>query len=141
MASAGLAAIYALQLPSTTYEGDNYILNQQVCRAAVKTYSGKTSPKGNTPISEHSGFSQQTMESLLDARAMAMVGQLAEKKAEIQEWTDLSWDCVAVAKAVTEANISQHLKKAIDELKSGKVLTSEHQVLINMYQLVSRHTG
>lgn len=137
-ASAGLAAIYAHQLPATTYEGDNYILNQQVCRAAVKTYADSTkSRRKPAASSEHISFEDQ-MGSLLEARAAAMVEQLAAKKAKTREWTDLSWDCVSVAKAITEANICQHLKKATDGLQGQKAPTAEHRALINVYQVVGQ---
>ncbi|KAK7684475.1 hypothetical protein QCA50_012422 [Cerrena zonata] len=38
-AFAGLGRIYADNLPSVTYEGDNFVLDQQVARAAVKAYN------------------------------------------------------------------------------------------------------
>lgn len=135
MASAGLAAIYALQLPSTTYEGDNYILNQQVCRAAVKAYSEQANADKSISSSEFTGSENQAG-LLLQRRAMAMVGQLAQKKTEMRQWTDLSWDCVAVARAVTEANISKHLSKAIEELQNQKSGSAEHAILMRIYELV-----
>ncbi|KAL1739044.1 hypothetical protein HDZ31DRAFT_69351 [Schizophyllum fasciatum] len=37
-AAAGIGRIYAEWLPSATFEGDNYVLDQQVVRAALKAY-------------------------------------------------------------------------------------------------------
>ncbi|GAA5907744.1 hypothetical protein JCM6882_008961 [Rhodosporidiobolus microsporus] len=39
----GVGRIYGTELPSVTYEGDNYILNFQVARAALKTLSALAS--------------------------------------------------------------------------------------------------
>lgn len=136
LASAGLAAIYALQLPSTTYEGDNFILNQQVCRAAVKmrdVHRSDTHAKGS---SGHVGSLEQAC-AILKSRAEVMVDKLAEKKARTQQWTDLSWECVSVGNAITEANISQHLRRAVDDLRRGRHMSPEQQVLVNMYELAS----
>ncbi|CAL1698461.1 unnamed protein product [Somion occarium] len=42
---AGLGRLYANNLPSVTYEGDNFVLDQQVTRAAVKAYKNFVSSK------------------------------------------------------------------------------------------------
>ncbi|KAG6809524.1 hypothetical protein H0H92_015920 [Tricholoma furcatifolium] len=50
-AFAGLGRIYADYLPSVTYEGDNFVLDQQVVRAAVKsltTLLSSSNPNPNT---------------------------------------------------------------------------------------------
>lgn len=40
MAAAGLGSMYAQLSPSRTYEGDNYVLSQQIGRAVVKHWKG-----------------------------------------------------------------------------------------------------
>lgn len=136
LASAGLAAIYALQLPSTTYEGDNYILNQQVCRAAVKAHSKQANVEALGSSSKFTSCEDQAG-LLLQRRAMAMVDQLARKKAKTPKWTDLSWDCVAVARAVTEANISKQLARTAKELRGQASRSAEQDLLVDIYGWVS----
>lgn len=137
LASAGLAAIYAHQLPSTTYEGDNYILNQQVCRAAVKSQAGAanvderdSSPLGCSPDGS------AKMIKLLELRKYHMVKQLASKKTSKTSWTSLSWECAAVAKAVTEADIAKHLEHALNDLSSPKADNEESKALTRLYEIV-----
>ncbi|THU89410.1 peroxisomal oxidase [Dendrothele bispora CBS 962.96] len=48
-AFSGLANLYADYVPSVTFEGENYVLDQQTVRAALKAFRDITS--GNTPLS------------------------------------------------------------------------------------------
>lgn len=134
MASAGLAAIYAHQLPSTTYEGDNYILCQQVCRAAIKIYGSQSQPGGQPKTSVTNAKEAIT---LLQSRAAAAVQRLSQSKSKSQSWTDLSWKCISVAKAVTEANIARHIGQSIEALAVSYANLAEADILKLVYELVS----
>lgn len=134
MASAGLAAIYAHQLPSTTYEGDNYILNQQVCRAAIKLHNGKAAHSTSPQVSVKNA---REAIHLLQTRAARLVEQLARSKSGSTSWTDLSWKCVSVANAVTEANIARHVGQAIEALAVSYANLPEADALKSVYELVS----
>lgn len=46
---AGLGRLYAEYVPSVTYEGDNFVLDLQVARSALKSYKGIRSSKNPTP--------------------------------------------------------------------------------------------
>ncbi|TRM55468.1 acyl-CoA dehydrogenase/oxidase C-terminal [Schizophyllum amplum] len=59
-AAAGLGRIYAEVLPSATYEGDNYVLDQQVVRAALKAYKALNSSANDLPPS--SAYLQRLMD-------------------------------------------------------------------------------
>jgi acyl-CoA oxidase len=142
MASAGMASIYAAQLPSTTYEGDNFILNQQVCRAAVKDYEAKkaredlqlsSQTRVSRTIEKFGGDMGKEASALLDVRAGVVVGRLAKRKAVTSSWTDLSWECVPVATAVTEATISRQILSAV----SKDARPAEAAILKKVYTLVS----
>ncbi|EJD04840.1 peroxisomal oxidase [Fomitiporia mediterranea MF3/22] len=47
-AYAGLGKVYAEALPSVTYEGDNFVLDQQVVRAVMKAYNQGPSSAGQS---------------------------------------------------------------------------------------------
>ncbi|KAF9529139.1 peroxisomal oxidase [Crepidotus variabilis] len=49
-AFSGLGNVYANYLPATTYEGDNFVLDQQVVRAALKTYRRLFSSGGQPSV-------------------------------------------------------------------------------------------
>ncbi|KAG9033601.1 hypothetical protein FRB95_014589 [Tulasnella sp. JGI-2019a] len=50
-AFAGVGRIWASSVPGMTYEGDNYVLDQQVVRAAVKSYRNLTTSSSSLPPS------------------------------------------------------------------------------------------
>ncbi|KAG6812804.1 hypothetical protein H0H93_013675, partial [Arthromyces matolae] len=52
-AFAGLGRLYADYLPSATYEGDNFVLDQQVVRAALKSYNALISSPDPSQASKH----------------------------------------------------------------------------------------
>ncbi|KAI5121476.1 hypothetical protein M0805_003932 [Coniferiporia weirii] len=49
-AYAALGLVYANALPSATYEGDNFVLDQQVVRAALKACNDLTATKLSSPV-------------------------------------------------------------------------------------------
>lgn len=155
MASAGLASIYAAQLPAATYEGDNFILCQQVCRSALKAlakFEGAARDiRSLTPSSAYLAALQtldsvspreaietpQGLAQILCERAAVLVKQLSKLYAQNPDWTRLSWRCVNVAAAITEANLSRSLIKEIDSSsRLAELDTSERRILTEVYTFV-----
>ncbi|GAA5870580.1 hypothetical protein JCM3774_003713 [Rhodotorula dairenensis] len=155
LASTGIGRIYATELPSTTYEGDNYILNLQVARSALKAFTNLVtakapgealsqltpssaylaslvSPPPNLPLAIPStieGWQDlHTLQRLLSLRAALTVARVA-RQLEPQgggagggagkKFGDLSWECVALSKAVVEAFLAKVMVEAVSSSSSA----------------------
>ncbi|KAF8882820.1 acyl-CoA oxidase [Infundibulicybe gibba] len=118
-AFAGLGRIYADYLPSTTYEGDNFVLDQQVARAALKSYKIFTSSK--TPTSSSLTPSSNYLRCLLEPH-------LRLPSSETISWTDpatciqiLEWRAALVVRehaqniSDPDASVYQRVSKAVTE--------------------------
>ncbi|KJA24892.1 hypothetical protein HYPSUDRAFT_65201 [Hypholoma sublateritium FD-334 SS-4] len=132
-AFAGLGRLYADYLPSVTYEGDNFVLDQQVVRSALKSYHQLFSAKTPSvallsPSSSYLRFlisrpsvapslSAQELRDpataiyLLELRAALIVHEHAQHAAD----QDASVN-QRVSKAVTEAFIAMQVRGMIDGL-------------------------
>ncbi|KAF8644979.1 hypothetical protein AX16_008153 [Volvariella volvacea WC 439] len=64
-AFAGLGRVYADFLPSVTYEGDNFVLDQQVVRAALKAYKALFASFSHPHLSSHGYGPSQSRDSQL----------------------------------------------------------------------------
>ncbi|GAA5824781.1 hypothetical protein JCM5353_004441 [Sporobolomyces roseus] len=138
LASSGVGRIYASELPSATYEGDNYILHLQVARAALKSlrgfiaspkdaelspssaYLSTLQPSPSLPVSSPSSWKDLGFLShLLDLRAALSVAHLAKMMDQNgKKFSELSWECVPVSQAVVEAFLGRRMKEAV-ESKEG----------------------
>ncbi|GAA5931019.1 uncharacterized protein JCM15063_002522 [Sporobolomyces koalae] len=134
LASSGVGRIYASELPSATYEGDNYILHLQVARAALKSLRGfvaspKTaqlspssaylahlSPAPKLPVSPpRSWLDLSFLSHLLELRAALSVAHLAKMMDHNgKKFSELSWESVPVSQAVVEAFLARRMVEAIE---------------------------
>ncbi|KAG6864904.1 hypothetical protein C0991_006474, partial [Blastosporella zonata] len=156
-AFAGLGRIYADYLPSVTFEGDNFVLDQQVVRAALKahnalmsssnpmTHSESLSPsssylcllvlpnQGPPTPSATLWLDPKTSIALLEWRAALLVRDHARIIATSQ------LDAAVyqrIAKAVTEAFVAVQVGKMVDDLGSvGKVTGESAAVVRGVYTL------
>ncbi|KIM41888.1 hypothetical protein M413DRAFT_445097 [Hebeloma cylindrosporum] len=134
-AFAGLGRLYADYPPSVTYEGDNFVLDQQVVRAALKSYRSLFASKppavaSLTPSSAYlrhlvnpptipASFSDKdwrdpaTSILLLELRAAFLVHEHAQNALE----TDASAN-QRVSKAVTESFVAAQVGGMINSLSS-----------------------
>ncbi|GAA6011611.1 hypothetical protein JCM10207_002678 [Rhodosporidiobolus poonsookiae] len=137
LASTGVGRIYAAELPSATYEGDNYILNLQVARAALKSfqafmtnssqatltpstsYLSSLSPFPTLPLtpptSAPAWASLPLLTRLLSLRAALSVARLAALVQSGKPFSELSWECAGVSEAVVEAFLAERLGEALVE--------------------------
>ncbi|KAI0830358.1 acyl-CoA oxidase [Trametes gibbosa] len=149
---AGVGRLYADYLPSATFEGDNFVLDQQVVRAALKAYdvhvaSKETPDSGLSPSSAYLRLLIQTEPGadtsstqawkdphtsilVLEKRAAAMV----EERARHRDEPDASSD-YRVARAVTEAFVSVQVGKIIRALEETVGGRREANALRTLYLL------
>ncbi|KAI8996281.1 acyl-CoA oxidase [Trametes punicea] len=131
---AGVGRIYADYLPSATYEGDNFVLDQQVVRAALKAYDAlvvhrtrsvsdltpstsylHTLVQGSqaSPVSPSESWDDpKTSISILEKRAAAMVEERAKQRSDPDAGSDHR-----VAGAVTDAFVAVRVGEIIQDME------------------------
>ncbi|KAH7928004.1 acyl-CoA oxidase [Leucogyrophana mollusca] len=149
-AFSGVGRLYADYLPSVTYEGDNFVLDGQVVRAALKSYRSLLSskepsasllspstmylrlllngPRGPPLVSSPSWSESAVVITMLEQRAALMVQEYArtieEPDASVNQ---------RLSKAVTEAFVAAQVGHMIDELKTLPAM--ERRVISDLYRL------
>ncbi|KAL4243883.1 Acyl-coenzyme A oxidase [Abortiporus biennis] len=146
-AYAGIGRIYADNLPSVTYEGDNYLLDQQVVRAAVKAYHAFTNSASSATVqltpstnylrtlvfhTSETSFDwndSKDVVRLLQTRAAKVVQQYARQSENLDASADQR-----VSRAVTDAFVAQQVQTFISAL-SGELPGRESLVLTDLFRL------
>lgn len=158
MDASGVGRIFARELPSTTYEGDNFILNLQVARAALKTLKSLRSSPAKTTLSPSSAYlasitvpfeplastpqswlSHPLLIQIISLRAALQVQRLERLLAAGKQFSELSHECVAVSKGIVEAFLVSRMLVALDEvdgLLSKGVSPAEKGVIENVIHFV-----
>jgi acyl-CoA oxidase len=145
----GVGSLFAAQTPSQTYEGDNYVISQQIARALVKAL-GFLKQMPDAPLPDSFAYLRLAVNGLriakdddlhmLHARAAGLVAELAKEVATNPEkgWTDHSWTAARAAAAhadvfvcsslpetpLTKLHILSTLVAALPELLETGVVTS-----------------
>ncbi|GAA5903142.1 uncharacterized protein JCM6883_002709 [Sporobolomyces salmoneus] len=155
LASSGVGRIYASELPSATYEGDNYILHLQVARAALKSLRGFIASPSAAQLSSSSAYLSTLHPSpklpvsppkywsdigflahLLDLRAALSVAHLAKMMDQNgKRFSELSWECVPVSQAVVEAFLGRRMQEAV-EGKEGLLVQGAGQAEKEVFRKV-----
>ncbi|GAA6043197.1 hypothetical protein JCM8097_000317 [Rhodosporidiobolus ruineniae] len=150
LAATGVGRVWAQELPSVTYEGDNFILNLQVARAALKslrTFLSAPSPSAalsaltpsssylsalpslsslplplsDLPTTEEGWRSLPLLRRLFALRAAASVANLgARLEKDGKKFSELSWECVGVSEAVVEAFLAERLGEKVGRGRLGE---------------------
>jgi len=133
-AFSGLGRLYADYLPSVTYEGDNFVLDQQVVRAALKSYANLLKLKDTSILSASNTYLRLLVDSsavpsmpsvdawqdpttaivLLELRAALLVRELARSI----DNPDASAS-QRVGRAVTEAFVAARVGEVIKGLPAA----------------------
>lgn len=144
-AFSGLGRTYADYVPSATYEGDNFVLDQQVVRAAVKSFKALSSQPSLSPstaylrilaekepmpaIRSESWKDPKVLVLLLEWRAALVVREYAahipSSDANVQQ---------RVSKAVAEAFVGARVGEFIQEL--GQIMSvKDANIVSQLYHL------
>ncbi|KIY64727.1 peroxisomal oxidase [Cylindrobasidium torrendii FP15055 ss-10] len=135
-AFSGLVSLYSDSLPSVTYEGENYVLDKQVVRAARKavkhgigqqqsTFAAFLTLKDPPAISEATWESPEALAGLLGWRAAALV--------RCDSLDDDAGFERRISKAVTEAFVANQVLDIIEMGKhngGGPVLTAVYTLFL-----------
>ncbi|KAI0758856.1 acyl-CoA oxidase [Fomes fomentarius] len=156
---AGVGRLYADYLPAATYEGDNFVLDQQVVRAALKAFEALVVKKtrstsdltpstsylrhlaGPPPINPSSPLAwddPQTSITVLEQRAARVVQERADRLSD----PDASMD-QRVSRAVTDAFVAGQVGKIIDALGAdlGKKDAAILRKLYTLHLLTAVESG
>ncbi|KAH8928261.1 acyl-CoA oxidase [Atractiella rhizophila] len=99
--SNGLGRLYANTLPSATYEGENYVLMNQVVRGAVKSVDTTPKAKARLELLDVPSWIQHARR-LAAARASAWTVKIAGLLNSGKKSTEVGWYGEKVANAVSE---------------------------------------
>jgi acyl-CoA oxidase len=135
----GVSEIFATFVPANTYEGDNYVLSQQVARFLLKqlqnVVQGKKITSGSADYLAHLAegtsdtFEFASHEQILDpqvqlklfgTRAARLVADLGQQLQAGREWSDLNIECWTLSFAHTEYLILKQLIQKVESLKSSE---------------------
>ncbi|KAK9120812.1 hypothetical protein Syun_018429 [Stephania yunnanensis] len=163
--SSGLPELFAVYVPSCTYEGDNYILQLQVARILMKTVSQLGSgvqPVGTTAYLgrvEHlmqcqcsvqkaeDWLKPSTIQEAFEARATRMAVACAQKLSTMpnqeEGFAELSADLVEVAIAHCQLIVVSKFIEKLQQDIPGKGVRKQLEVLCNVYalSLLHKHQG
>ncbi|KAI0042754.1 peroxisomal oxidase [Auriscalpium vulgare] len=150
-AFAGLGTLYAQYLPSATYEGDNFVLDEQVVRAALKafhalrpssesTLSPSTQylrllaiPRSELPLATHVlADNPGQLVLMLELRAARVVEAHADR---VQDGGLDAGAAQRLSNAVADAFVAVRVSELVDELVSSSLLPRDQATLRDLYIL------
>lgn len=153
-AFSGVSDQFANFVPANTYEGDNYVLTQQVARALLKQLQNSISGKPLTlasaeylkivpsdngqalEINDASDIQKPEMQlSLFGLRAARLVVDLAQQLQAGRPWSDLNMECWNVSFAHAEYLLVKQLQAKAQDIASSQrysALSNVHDKLANL---------
>ncbi|CEJ01326.1 Putative Acyl-coenzyme A oxidase [Rhizopus microsporus] len=125
----GVADMFATFVPSNTYEGDNYVLSQQVARFLLKqlasqkqVYSSAAYVKEDVkllPIKSHEQLLDPNVQlALFKARSARLVRQLAQQLQVGHSWSEVSVECWDINFAHAEYLVVHSMIQKAQQVKS-----------------------
>ncbi|CEH12833.1 acyl-oxidase [Ceraceosorus bombacis] len=139
-AYAGYTSIFPDNAPTVTYEGDNYVLAQQVGRAMLKTageldknagakvsnttsflgaLKNKDAVKFSPPTSPDEWLKPEVYTAVLGLRAARRVADLRADLSTGRRFVDLSWECVEVARSHAEVVVNAWFTEGVSDDSEG----------------------
>ncbi|KAL9540072.1 hypothetical protein MBANPS3_009894 [Mucor bainieri] len=136
----GVADLFATFVPSNTYEGDNFVLAQQVARFLLKqlqnVVKGKqvtsttadylyTLAEGTDQVFQFEDVSQQILDpevqlKLFSMRSARLVADLGQQLQNGREWSDLNMECWAINLAHAEYLILKTLLAKVKAVEASE---------------------
>jgi acyl-CoA oxidase len=156
---AGFTSVFPDNAPAVTYEGDNFVLAQQVGRAMLKGANELSKDKNakvtNTmaflktlessgtlpfkaPTSAPEWYKPETYSAALQLRAARRVADLVAEIKGGRRFVDLSWDCVEIARSHAEVVVDTWFTEGVndDAQRYGERETVWLRKLICLHALV-----
>ncbi|GAA5797242.1 hypothetical protein HPULCUR_002622 [Helicostylum pulchrum] len=148
----GVSELFAIFVPSNTYEGDNFVLSQQVARFLLKQLNDMSKGKKLTSTTEYlntlteeptNSFKfENPYEQILDSRIQLkifgrrtarLVASLDKQLKSGRAWSDLNVECWAVNLAHAEYFILQEMIHKVETMRASV----EHAKLADTMKSVS----
>lgn len=152
----GVSELFANFVPANTYEGDNYVLAQQVGRFLLKqlqnVFKGKqvtystaeylnTLAEGTTDPFEFNNPNEQILDpnvqlKIFSMRSARLVADLGQQLQSGREWSDLNMECWAVNLAHAEYLIMKSMIRKVETLRASPEHASLADTMKNISDLV-----
>ncbi|KAG2181992.1 hypothetical protein INT43_006918, partial [Umbelopsis isabellina] len=153
-AFSGLSDLFASYIPSNTYEGDNWILTQQVARFLVKELGKLANGKEVSATTSYlarlatgdvsSSFRVSSSQQLLDlnvqvdlfaTRAARVAYELGQALQSGRPWSDLNVECWNASIAHTEYTVMRSFADKVEEIQKDQYapLHSSIKVLCDLF--------
>lgn len=156
---AGFTSVFPDNAPAVTYEGDNFVLMQQVGRAMLKgatelskdksakmtnttAFLRTLETKGTLPFQAPSSpvdwHKPEVYSAALQLRAARRVADLVSEIKSGRRFVDLSWDCVELARSHAEIVVDTWFSEGVkdDAERYGQRETKWLQKLVCLHALV-----
>lgn len=153
----GVSEQFANFVPANTYEGENFVLCQQVGRALLKQIKNLASGKDvslktvdylnllkqgdlTQPVTLTGASSlhdSKTQLAILGTRAARLAANLAKKVQSGRAWPDLNLECWEICLAHAEYHLLQQLVNKIQQLQSSTQYSALVPVIQSIADLVS----
>lgn len=157
---AGFTSVFPDNAPAVTYEGDNFVLAQQVGRAMLKGATELSKDKNakvtnttaflktletrgtlafQSPTSASDWYRPEVYSAALQLRAARRVADLVAEIKSGRKFVDLSWDCVEVARSHAEIVVDTWFTEGVndDAPKYGEKETTWLRKLVCLHALVA----
>lgn len=161
----GLTSLYQDYLPNVTWEGDNYMITQQVARYLFKTYrqvvkeGNKISGKDSNPTIgylqnylrdrdavcpvKHVGdfHDKSIITTAFGQRAAHLIATTVEKRdRERKTWNSLLVDQYRISVAHCQFILVSNFAKALDNDQQLRSNAALHHIMTSLFQLFALHT-
>lgn len=157
---AGFTSVFPDNAPAVTYEGDNFVLAQQVGRAMLKGATELSKDKNakvtnttaflktletkgtfdfTSPTSASDWYRPEVYSVALQLRAARRVVDLVAEIKSGRKFVDLSWDCVEVARSHAEIVVDTWFTEGVnnDAPRYGEKETTWLRKLVCLHALVA----
>ncbi|KAG0941748.1 hypothetical protein G6F57_006099 [Rhizopus arrhizus] len=126
----GVSELFATYVPSNTYEGDNYVLSQQVARFLLKQLKEPSNFSSASYLKKDETVKVESAKALLDpqvqlrlyqTRAARLVKRLSQQLTSGRSWSDVNMECWEVNLAHAEYLIVRSMVHRVTVIESSEL--------------------